>query len=151
MFDSFAGLPLHPLVLHAYVVLGPLVAIAALIFSAMPKTRTVLRWPLLVGGAVTAVAAFITKETGEALEKRIGESALVEAHAQWGDIAGAAGVLFGALTIGTVLLTWKFPQAPRLLKVASVVALAIAAVAVVGTVILAGHSGATSVWSDALN
>src|SRR4029453_12287221 len=45
---EFNGLPLHPLVVHAAVVLGPLAALAALAYVGWPKHRDLLRWVALV-------------------------------------------------------------------------------------------------------
>ena len=41
------GLPLHPLVVHAAVIFGPLAAVAALAFL-VPRWRDRLRWPMVV-------------------------------------------------------------------------------------------------------
>ena len=51
---EIAGLPLHPLVVHAAVVLGPLASLVGLAYAARPSWRWALRWPLVV----LAVAAF---------------------------------------------------------------------------------------------
>ena len=42
------GLPLHPLVVHAAVVFGPLAALAALAYVVLPAWRDRLRWPMVV-------------------------------------------------------------------------------------------------------
>ena len=41
------GLPLHPLVVHAVVVLSPLAALGGLLYAAVPRWRWWLRWPLV--------------------------------------------------------------------------------------------------------
>ena len=50
------GLPLHPLVVHAAVIFGPLAALAALVYAVVPRWRDRLRWPMvalaLVAGGV---------------------------------------------------------------------------------------------------
>ena len=45
---SIAGLPLHPLVVHATVVFTPLAALAALAYVFLGRYRDLLRWPTLV-------------------------------------------------------------------------------------------------------
>ena len=79
---SVAGLPLHILVIHAAVVFGPLAALSALAYVALPRYRDLLRWPTLalVVIAVGAIwAAYLTGQnffdsdrfanfSGEALE-----------------------------------------------------------------------------------
>ena len=57
------GLPLHPLVVHAAVIFGPLAALAALAYL-VPRWRLRLRWPM-VGArrwsrTASIVAAYFT-------------------------------------------------------------------------------------------
>ena len=42
---EIAGLPLHPLVVHAAVVLIPLTALLAVAFAVLPRWRWLVRWP----------------------------------------------------------------------------------------------------------
>src|SRR3954451_23967090 len=51
------GLPLHPLVVHAAVIFGPLAAVIALAYVGLPKYRDRLRWITL--GAVLIATATI--------------------------------------------------------------------------------------------
>ena len=59
------GVPLHPLVVHAVVVLGPLAALAGLAYAFVPKWRWLLRWPLVVLAVVTAVASLVAVQAGD--------------------------------------------------------------------------------------
>jgi hypothetical protein len=57
------GLPLHPLVTHAAVVLGPLAALAGLAYAGLPRYRDRLRWLTLVLvllGTATIWAAYLS-------------------------------------------------------------------------------------------
>ena len=45
---EIGGLPLHPLVIHAAVVFGPLGALSALGYAVLARWRDRLRWPMLV-------------------------------------------------------------------------------------------------------
>jgi hypothetical protein len=57
------GLPLHPLVVHAAVVLGPLAALAAVAYVGLPSHRDLLRWVALVTvllGTASIWAAYFT-------------------------------------------------------------------------------------------
>ena len=95
MFDLFDGLPVHPLVLHAVVVLAPLLAILALLYAFVPRVRLGLRWPLAVLSVLVIAFGYVTKESGEVLEHRLeaqGENdptalTLVHDHAEAGDLA----------------------------------------------------------------
>jgi uncharacterized membrane protein len=148
--EDIGGIPLHPLVVHSVVVLIPLAALGVIAISLVPTWRS--RFGILVV-AITAFATAmvpIATSTGEELEERVGESELVEEHAELG-----AGVLYTAvpLLILSVALWWlgwraqRDAPAPRwlnlLVPIASVVVAAIAIVQMV----LVGHSGAEAVWS----
>ena len=75
------GLPLHPLVVHAVVVLGPLAALTGLAYALVPRWRWVLRWPLVALAVVTAVAALAAVAAGEdLLAARPELEPLVEEH-----------------------------------------------------------------------
>ena len=61
---EFNGLPLHPLVVHAAVVLGPLAALAALAYVALPRYRDWLRWVALVSVLLATAAIWAAYLTG---------------------------------------------------------------------------------------
>ena len=66
------GLPLHPLVVHAAVVLIPLASLGALIVVVSARARERFGW-LTVAFAVAAAGAAITaKLSGEALAESLG-------------------------------------------------------------------------------
>ena len=68
MFDSVSGLPLHPLIVHAVVVIGPLSALGAVAYALVPRWRSWLRWLVFLSALVTAGAAFVARKSGEFLE-----------------------------------------------------------------------------------
>lgn len=145
--DTLAGLPAHPLFVHIPVIVVPMAAIAAGILAIFP--RFIGRWVWWVAGlaGVGALGAVLTAGSGEALEERIEETALVERHTELGELARAVSIaLFAVLVV--VAVTWRFVSGKRIrTAVASVVMLGAAAGAV-GTIAAAGHSGAESVWSE---
>ncbi|UFN43160.1 DUF2231 domain-containing protein [Nocardioides okcheonensis] len=145
MFDTIAGLPVHALVVHAVVVLGPLAALMLLAYALRPTWRTGLRWPTLLLSAVAAASAFVATQSGEALEERVGDPAFD--HAEKGDLAAISMyVLLGAAVVVIFLLARAGRDASTS-AVGTVVALAAVAFAVFA-VFNAGHSGASSVWKD---
>lgn len=147
------GLPAHPLVVHATVVLLPVTGLAVLAVLASARFRTWLGWGLPVLGVATAVAALVTKQTGETLVGDPGAAvgALAD-HTHWGGLTGVIGATFGAVTVLLWLVTapavrTRVPVLDmRLLRVVVSVAAAALASATVVLTVLAGHSGATSVW-----
>ena len=62
MFDLVNGLPVHPLVVHAVVVLVPLTALIAVLFL-VPRFRRSLRWPMVVLALVSLASAALAAET----------------------------------------------------------------------------------------
>ena len=61
---SIAGLPLHPLVVHAAVVFTPLAALAALAYVFLGRYRDLLRWPTLVLAVVAVLSVWAAYFTG---------------------------------------------------------------------------------------
>ena len=61
---SIAGLPLHPLVVHAAVVFTPLAALAALAYVFLGRYRDLLRWPTMVLAVVAVVSIWAAYFTG---------------------------------------------------------------------------------------
>lgn len=154
MFDTIGGLPLHPLVIHATEVLVPSAALAIAVAALWPLFRRWARF-LPLGLALVSLALVpISTESGEALEERVGESALIQTHAEVAE--GLLPWVFGLVVVGAALLWWSWNErkgvAPRAPKWVALV-LAVAAVSVsTGTIVQAirvGHSGATAVWAQA--
>jgi hypothetical protein len=61
------GLPLHPLVVHAAVILGPVTALTAIAYAVLPRWRWLIRWPMVALAAATVATVFVSKLAGEAL------------------------------------------------------------------------------------
>jgi hypothetical protein len=150
------GVPLHPLVVHAVVVLGPLAALTGLVYAAVPRWRWLLRWPLLVLAVVTAATAFLATTSGdELLEARPELEQLVEEHEERGELL--RNVALGYVPV-SVLAAWALGGVSALasgrgaqetrgaLGMVAAVLLAVASVALLVTLFLAGDSGAQAVW-----
>lgn len=158
MFDFILGLPMHALVIHGIVVLVPLVALLAIAFAALPRWRTALRWPTAVGAVLSAAGAWVAAASGEALLVRVSHARtattdfdLVQAHVDAGYRARLAATVFMVLVLAAVWLLGgperdKVGRRPRDVLVAAVVVLA--SLALIVTVVLAGHAGSAAVWSD---
>ncbi|QGF24613.1 DUF2231 domain-containing protein [Raineyella fluvialis] len=159
MFDVIFGLPVHILVLHAYVVLGPLAAAAAIAYAARPAWRRILKWPVVVLAVVTGVSAFVTKESGEKLQGRLvprhdsgstdPQVRAILAHTEIGDVAGIVGILFMLVVLVAVLWALRERAGERaqgFLAVAAVVVVIVAAASLLVSVVWAGHTGAVAAW-----
>ena len=147
------GLPAHPFLVHFIVVLAPLTAVLAILCAVWPAARQRLVWLVLALAAVTAGLTPLATESGEWLEHNIEESELVEKHAALGDTM----IYFAlALLVAAVLLVVARVRAgtgralPPALSAVTAVLVVAASVAACAQVYRIGHSGAESVWSDAL-
>lgn len=147
-------MPLHPLVVHAVVVLGPLAALTGLAYAFVPRWRWLLRWPLVVLAAVTAVTAYVASLSGDDLLGSRPELApIVEVHQE-------RGVLLRNVALGyvpvAVLAAWALGGVSALasgrgaretrLGIPVSALLAVGAVALLVMLFLAGDSGARAVW-----
>jgi uncharacterized membrane protein len=148
------GVPLHPLVVHAVVVLGPLAALTGLAYAFVPKWRWLLRWPLVVLAVVTAVAALLAVAAGEDLLAARPELApLVEEHEEWGEWLRSVAVIYAVVSLvaawalggASALASGKGARETRFgIPVAGV--LVVAAVGLLVLLFLAGDSGSRAVW-----
>lgn len=161
VFSSFAGLPLHPIVIHLVVVLGPLAALCAIAYAVRAPWRRALRWPTLALAAITGGASFVAKESGKALARAkaidvdgkpdITQPVVrrVVEHASAGDRAFLVSVLFLFLTLAIVgwVLPAKGPnRVGESVRRASQILLVLVSIALLFVIISAGHSGALAVW-----
>ncbi|MEA5154254.1 DUF2231 domain-containing protein [Raineyella sp.] len=159
MFDVIFGLPVHILVLHAYVVLGPLAALVAIAHAVRPGWRRVLTWPLVGLAVVTGVSALVTKESGEKLAGRLlpdqattstdPQVQMIVQHAEIGGVTGVIGVLFMVVVLVAVLWAMRprtGEQSGGARSVVAAVLVIVASLGMLGSVVYAGHTGATAAW-----
>lgn len=82
---QIAGLPAHPLLVHAVVVLVPLAALMVVVGSVWPAARRRLGILTPIVALVALIFVPLAKEAGEALERQVPESAVLERHTELGD------------------------------------------------------------------
>lgn len=156
------GLPAHPLIVHAPVVLLPLALIGVILMIVRPGWRSWLLIPTTLIGGIGAVGAIAASQTGEWLQQRVPATQLVSNHQQLGEMARNLSILFAGM-----LVLWAARQLvldrgwlansplPRLFEPAWVGAAIIALTLVLGAlttawVVQAGHSGAKAAWKGKL-
>lgn len=148
------GVPLHPLVVHAVVVLGPLAALTGLAYAAVPRWRWLLRWPLVVLALVAAAASILATQSGEALlDQRPELEPLVEDHEEYGELVRNVALGYALVS---ALAAWALGGVSALasgrgaretrLGVPVAVLLVLSALALLVVLFLAGDSGARAVW-----
>lgn len=150
--EELFGLPAHPLVVHAAVVLLPLAAVATLVCAAVPRARRAYA-PLALGLAIVAtVAVGLAQGSGEELEEHVDETELVEEHTERGErvLPWAIGEAVAAASVVVVpVLARRRPSVRGTTVTAALVALALVAGAgATWTVVDVGHSGAKATWDD---
>ncbi len=162
---SVAGLPLHPLIIHAVVVLLPLAAIGTLAMAVRPAWRRSLGIPtLLVALAGTVAVPFATVSGKQLVAAQGGGSPLVAEHAARAAALLPVALLFLVLLAVAVVVERRAlspspagrtarsrdgdgsSRATALLAGAA----AVVGAAVTGLVVWIGHAGASAVWSGVL-
>jgi uncharacterized membrane protein len=146
------GLPAHPLLVHAVVVLLPLAVLATIVSAAVPGWRRHYA-PVALGLAIVATGfVALAQGAGEELEDEVDETELVEEHAEEGEtvLPWALGVTVAALAVSVLpVVRRRRPAMSQGALTAGVVALALVTGAgAVYTVIDVGHSGAKATWED---
>jgi glucan phosphoethanolaminetransferase (alkaline phosphatase superfamily) len=154
-FDLINGLPIHALVVHAVVVLLPLLAVVTVIFVVRPKWRPELPWAIL-GNAALFLITFVAKASGEKLQARLSTvtgSEVAAHHAALGkDLQYFAFAQLIASLLAWVLLgtrSQERPAARPALALALLVTLIAGGAATYWTYRV-GDSGATAVWKDTI-
>jgi uncharacterized membrane protein len=138
------GLPLHPLVVHAAVVLGPLAALSALAYV-VPRWRPRVRWPMLVLAVLATGAIVLAYFSGVNFldsKPELRSSPQVETHEHRGVILLWVTLAFGVVA---VLAGWWGTRSGGL-RVLLDALLAVGGLAVLVLVVMTGEAGARAVW-----
>ena len=104
MFDTIAGLPLHPLVVHATEVIVPAAALALVLAALWPRFRRWAGWAPLGLAAASLVLVPLSTQSGKAFEERVNETAALERHANLGK--GLLGWAIGLVLISAAMYAW---------------------------------------------
>jgi hypothetical protein len=173
-FDTVAGLPVHILVIHAAVVLLPLMALVTIAFTVRPRWRPGLPWAVL-GNLVALGAAYAAKESGEMLQARLtaasGEPVAVD-HGTLGSSLPYFALGMLAASVIAYLLVGRTTRVPDDYRVAdgpgiaddsrvarrastpvtvlAVVVVLVAGVASTTWTYRVGDSGSKAVWEDTI-
>lgn len=143
------GVPAHPLLVHAVVVLLPLATAGSVAVAVRPSWARPYG-PLValaaLGGAVSAVLARLAGQQLEAaIEITPDFRPVIDQHERLGTFTVFAAWPFALLAVAAVGLAWRGRE--RAARVVGVLA-ALAGLVALVVVSLAGHSGAAAVWGD---
>jgi hypothetical protein len=109
VFEEFLGIPMHPLLVHASVVLIPLQVLAALVYALVPFARRHIAWLVITLAVVGPLTALLSKLSGDAFRDRLIRNGTaggdlipkIDEHSSFGDATLYASL---ALSVVTVLL-----------------------------------------------
>jgi hypothetical protein len=162
MPESVFGLPTHPLVVHAAVVLVPLAAIALIAVGWNAAWRRRYYLPVMLISLAGAAGSFLAQQTGGPLKRALRDAGKrVGNHPQQGQTAFIFALLLAGVCIALYIHEeygdwirarlgigdrYRLPIDEHIVLYA--IAVPVAAVAI-ATMMLAGHSGATLVWKTA--
>jgi uncharacterized membrane protein len=144
---EFNGLPLHPLVIHAAVIFGPLAGLVALTYL-VPRWRDRMRWPMVIGAIIALGAVFIAYLSGNDFRDSkpfFDQAPLADKIDTHEDLAG--NLLLGTIAFAAiaVLSAWLHARTGAL-RIGLNLLLAASAIGVIVLVILTGDAGAQAVW-----
>jgi hypothetical protein len=149
MFEEILGLPAHPLIIHAAVVLTPLLAGLAIVYALAPRTRGALAWAVVLLSITAPAAVFAAKESGEAFVRRLFADGQipppVTEHESFATplLLATAGLGLASLLLVYAARTERFGK----VAVTALSGVAVVLALVVGFYVLrAGHTGAVAVW-----
>lgn len=153
-----AGLPLHVLLVHAVLVLVPLLVLLLVVVGAWPAARRVLWLPCLLLAGLLLPLTLVTVEAGKWLQQRVPPAPLIEVHTGRGETL--VPWVIGLLAVAVVVAGWAVVEllgrrrrdgSPVRAAVIAMSALLTLGALGVGagatwTLVLIGESGSRAVW-----
>lgn len=110
MFLEILGLPMHPVAVHAPVVLVPLLVLGALVYAVVPRLRGYVGWAAVLLAVAAPLSTVTAKLSGEAYRDVLyGTAPLpddhpIEVHSGYGDLVMWTSIGLGATTLALALL-----------------------------------------------
>jgi hypothetical protein len=150
VLDTIFGLPMHPLIVHATVVLVPTATLLVALAAVYPRFRSWIGPVPALAALLSCVLVPLSTGSGEELQSRVGETALVEKHQELADTLIWFVIPLAVFAVGAYWLQRRSEsgQAPGkgLVAGVSVVAVLLSGATLVD-VALIGHSGAKASWA----
>ena len=151
MLDTIFGLPMHPLIVHATVVIVPTAALLVALAAVYPRFRAWTGPVPALAALVSCVLVPLSTGSGEELQHRLGETSLVEKHQELADtliwfVIPLAIFAVAAYWLQRRATTGGQPVGKGLVAVVSVAAVLLSGATLVD-VALIGHSGAKASWA----
>ena len=142
MFDTFSGLPVHALIVHATVVLVPLMCLLTVLVALRPRLREKYAWWTFTGDVLVIALVYVTMQSGEKFEERLGTNPAIERH----EHLGGQLIWFVIALAVTALIVALTTERGSALSMGGTLLSAVAAVLVLIWVVRIGHTGAEAVY-----
>ena len=149
MFDLFRGLPVHVLIVHAVVVLLPLMSVVTFVVALRRSWRQAAGWWVVAADLVVFLLALVARRSGRNLQLRL--SALLGGpvavqHGRAGNLLPwfALGVVIAAILVALVARS-----GPVLVGLAIFLS-AVTGIVAIGWTIYTGDLGARAVWEQTI-
>jgi uncharacterized membrane protein len=167
VWEEISGLPLHPLAVHAPLVLVPLLIVVGVGYAVIPAVRPRLAWALVALAVLAPVAVLAARLSGEAFRSRLAArdqlpaelAVRVDEHAGFSLTLLWLVIALGLVCIGMAVLAagmrpgTRSDAEPAGRRPGAVVVWGLAAVAVLALsagagwyLVQTGDSGARMVW-----
>lgn len=150
VFDTILGLPVHALVVHAVVVVVPVACAGTVAIAVVPRWRERYGGLVLLAATAGLVLVPVATRSGNELRDRLDVGGVVarqvKEHADLGNRAIWAVLVFWLLTAALVLMSRRADRSSRAVTVVAVLAV-LGAVVAGGVVARVGHLGSTAVWA----
>jgi uncharacterized membrane protein len=149
------GLPLHPLIVHATVVIVPLAALGAIVISLLKWARIRYSELVLLAAIASPILTYITMKAGQALfdeQFAQSKSAALQLHMTLGNtlVWWTIGLLAGVVLVYLAqwLINKENPRGRLVLIIGAVLSIGFGIVCIV-QVVRIGHAGAAAAWGGA--
>jgi len=155
---QIGGLPLHPLIVHAVVVLTPLTVLALLLGTFWPAARRRLGIVTPLGALLVLVLVPITTAAGQSLADALGPIPAVQTHRGFGLMLLPWAI--GLFVVAAAQWAWYrwgdermrrgSPRAARVVVAGLAAASVVVGLGTLVLLVLIGDSGARAVWGGLL-
>jgi uncharacterized membrane protein len=155
MFDKISGLPAHPLLVHAAVVLVPLLILVTLGYALAPRLRSRLDWAVASLAVAAPLAVLAARLSGTRFKASLFDGRRVPAGVLRHQHNASLLLVFVLILGGLSLLMVLVGEGRRRDKIRThgalplvITILAVASVVPTGLYVFwTGESGATAVWN----